>query len=157
MYVNVILQSQSLLSTVVGRNVYSSFMASCSDSERGMKVSSFVNKGEYVVCHPFSRYKDKNWGDEKWRPLFSFFIEKKFNIVLTGGPAKDERQRIDRLTAGFDTQRILNASGLLTFGQCRNVIDKARLYIGVDTATSHIAAATGVDCICLFGPTDVIT
>lgn len=90
-------------------------------------------------------------------PCFLFFIEKKFNIVLTGGPAKDERQRIDRLTAGFDTQRILNASGLLTFGQCRNVIDKARLYIGVDTATSHIAAATGVDCICLFGPTDVIT
>lgn len=145
-----------LLQPLLGHSVFVDPVAP-SNPSLPMKVSSFVNKGEYVDCHPFSRYKDRNWGDEKWRTLFSFFIEKKFNIVLTGGPAKDERQRIDRLTAGFDTQRILNASGLLTFGQCRNVIDKTRLYIGVDTATSHIAAATGVDCICLFGPTDVIT
>lgn len=31
----------------------------------------------------------------------------------------------------------------------------AAAYIGVDTATSHIAAATGIPCVCLYGPTPV--
>lgn len=83
-------QQSLLLQPLLGHSVFVDPVAP-SNPSLPMKVSSFVNKGEYVVCHPFSRYKDKNWGDEKWRTLFSFFIEKKFNIVLTGGPAKDER------------------------------------------------------------------
>lgn len=149
-------QQGLLLQPILGGSVFVDPVAPF-NSNLPIKVSSFIGEGQYVVCHPFSRYEDKNWADDNWRSLFAFFIAEKFNIVLTGGPAEAEHQRIDRLIAGLDNHRILNASGLLTFGQCRNIIEKARLYVGVDTATSHIAAATGIDCICLFGPTDVIT
>ena len=42
-----------------------------------------------------------------------------------------------------------------SFGQTSRIIMGAVAYIGVDTATSHIAAATGIPCVCLYGPTHV--
>lgn len=81
--------------------------------------------------------------------------EKGFGIVLTGGPSGNEQKRLQSVAAELPDQNVMNVAGRLSFAQTAKLIAQSALYIGVDNATSHIAAATGVQTICLFGPTDV--
>lgn len=46
-----------------------------------------------------------------------------------------------------------NFSGALSFGQTAELLRRAALYVGVDTSTTHLAAAVGVPVLALFGPT----
>lgn len=73
-------------------------------------------------------------------------------MVITGGPGKEELQRIDSIVKGLHVRVV---AGELSFGQTARLIRGASAYVGVDTATTHVAAATGVPVITLFGPTDV--
>lgn len=57
----------------------------------------------------------------------------------------------------IELAHLLMTAGHASFGQTSRIIVGAVAYIGVDTATSHIAAATGIPCVCLYGPTPVDT
>ncbi|HEY8048166.1 MAG TPA: glycosyltransferase family 9 protein, partial [Ramlibacter sp.] len=46
------------------------------------------------------------------------------------------------------------ATGRLDFNQLVALLQRAALYIGPDTSVSHLAAATGVPVIAIFGPTN---
>jgi heptosyltransferase-3 len=70
-------------------------------------------------------------------------------VVLTGGPSPQDRE----LVASLATARAIDA-GVLGFGQLVTLIRDAALYIGPDTSVSHLAAATGVPMIAIFGPTN---
>jgi heptosyltransferase-3 len=43
----------------------------------------------------------------------------------------------------------------MTLNQMTCLIEQAALYIGLDTAISHIAASTGVPMVALYGPTEM--
>lgn len=109
----------------------------------------------FVVCHLFSRYENKNWTDKEWIFLISKIQEKGYGIVLTGGASASEQNRLQSVASHLQNQNVINVAGRLSFAQTAELISQSVLYIGVDTATSHIAAATGVKTICLFGPSDV--
>ncbi len=64
---------------------------------------------------------------------------------------------ISKITEALPPQKTFIAAGHASFGQTSRIIVGAVAYIGVDTATSHIAAATGIPCVCLYGPTPVDT
>ena len=51
---------------------------------------------------------------------------------------------------------VLNFVGELSFGETAELIRRARLFIGPDTATTHVAAACGTPTIALFGPSDPV-
>ena len=104
--------------------------------------------GSYVVCQCNSRYQDKNWSIEKWIELTSRLITSGYNICFTGGPS-------DIAYLRQITERLPKEKTFITAGQTARIIQNAVAYIGVDTATSHVAAATGIPCICLYGPTAV--
>lgn len=126
----------------------------CPDRELTPELDAAVSAlGPYVVCHCRSRYRDKNWSDEKWRELFARIIAAGKSVCLTGGPGEAEELRT--LTEGLPEGRALIIAGRASFGQTARIIRGAVAYVGVDTATSHVAAATGTACICLFGPTSV--
>jgi heptosyltransferase-3 len=48
----------------------------------------------------------------------------------------------------------IDAGGRLGFGETADLLRGAALYVGPDTATSHLAAACGTPSVVLFGPTD---
>lgn len=109
--------------------------------------------GPYVVCQCNSRYQDKNWSIEKWIELTSRLITSGYNICFTGGPSDIAYLR--QITERLPKEKTFIAAGQASFGQTARIIQNAVAYIGVDTATSHVAAATGIPCICLYGPTEV--
>ena len=56
-----------------------------------------------------------------------------------------------RLPAGF-----LNLAGRLPLGAVAALLARAQLYVGPDTAVTHMAAALGVPTVAFFGPTDIV-
>ncbi len=49
---------------------------------------------------------------------------------------------------------VIDIAGEFRFGETADLLRGASLYVGPDTATSHLAAACGTPAVVLFGPTD---
>lgn len=109
----------------------------------------------YVVCHPYARYRDKNWSSHEWLCLIEKIVEKGIGVILTGGAQKEEVLALQTLVNALSEKNVINLAGRLSFAQTAKVIAQSSLFVGVDTATSHLAAAVGAQCVCLFGPTNV--
>lgn len=88
-----------------------------------------------VVIHPFSGSTRKNWPLDKFRELARQFT---LPVEWIAGPDEwlPEAKRFD------------NLAGLAAW------ISGAALYIGNDSGITHLAAATGIQTVALFGPTD---
>jgi heptosyltransferase-3 len=74
-------------------------------------------------------------------------------VVLTGGPDAAERARCEALAGQAGA---VSLAGALSLGATASVIAGASVYVGPDTVTTHIAAATGIPTVALFGPSDPV-
>jgi heptosyltransferase-3 len=73
--------------------------------------------------------------------------------VVSGGKVAEERDYAREVLAE-STVPAIDLVGRLRFGETADLLRGAALYIGPDTATSHLAAACGTPAVVLFGPTD---
>ena len=107
--------------------------------------------GPYAVIHaaPFFRYKQ--WTVQGWRDLAAAFAARGLAVVATGGPAAEEKRYLDDVWRGVNVTRV---DGRLNWTQLTGVLSKARVYVGPDTAVTHLAAAAGCPTVALYGPTD---
>jgi ADP-heptose:LPS heptosyltransferase len=67
-----------------------------------------------------------------------------FELVILGGPA--ERSLADFLTERLDGQAI-HAAGCFSVAESAALLSRCRLLVGLDTGTTHLAAAVGVPCV----------
>ncbi len=107
----------------------------------------------YAVLHPFPKYAYKMWRREYWADLARRLSEEGFKIVLTGGPDADETAYCAGIAGEAE---VLNLAGQLSLAETAEILCRARLYVGPDTAVTHIAAATGVPTVALFGPSNPV-
>ena len=108
----------------------------------------------FAVIHAAPRWRYKRWTDGGWRALAEHLTGRGLRLVLTGGPGEEERRYLDHLTAtGLQGQRV---DGQLSLAETADLLRLARLYVGPDTATTHLAAACGTPTLALFGPTDPV-
>ncbi len=151
-------QMASLLEPLIGKRPAPQEVPPACPSNPNLPQSllDWLNDSKFVVFHTQSRYRDKSWSDKGWRELTLRAIDKGYKVCFTGGPGQQEAQRIAEIVKGFDERYVRSFAGLLSFGQTGSLIEKASCYVGVDTGTTHVAAATGTPCVTLFGPTDPI-
>src|ERR1051326_6916446 len=69
--------------------------------------------------------------------------------AVVGAPA--DRAYLDTVWGDTDVGRL---DGQLTWPELSALIGSARIYVGPDTAVTHLAAATGTQTVALYGPTD---
>jgi ADP-heptose:LPS heptosyltransferase len=93
---------------------------------------------EYAVIHPFSGSPAKNWPMERFRALARGL----------------ERRLAVRWCAGREDPPLEGAVRIDDLYRLACWMSGARLYIGNDSGITHLAAATGVPVLALFGPTD---
>jgi heptosyltransferase-3 len=86
-----------------------------------------------------------------WRQLAHYLIELGLQIVITGSHDLEERHYIQET---FSQLPIINLAGQLHFYEVAELISHCAIYVGPDTAVTHLAAATGVPTIALYGPTN---
>ena len=104
--------------------------------------------GERVLAfHPGSGSPTKNWPLRNWQELIAGARALGFEPLLVAG--ETEREMLSELTPLSSTQA-LN----LPLTHLAAVLQQSRVFIGHDSGVTHLAAATGVPTIALFGPTD---
>ncbi|QCR37649.1 putative lipopolysaccharide heptosyltransferase III [Nissabacter sp. SGAir0207] len=106
----------------------------------------------YIVVQPTSRWFFKCWSEEKMAETLRALQADGHRIVLTSGPDAKEQKMVAQILALCPAPGIVSLSGRLTLPQLAALIDRAMLFIGVDSVPMHMAAALGTPCIALFGP-----
>ncbi len=103
-----------------------------------------------LAIHPFSLWRYKEWQPNEWASLIGRIIHRQgFSVVITGSPT--ERIRAEALTKRCSGP-VFNLAGKTSIGELPALLSTSDLFIGVDTAALHIAAAVNVPTIGIFGP-----
>lgn len=110
----------------------------------------------YVVIQPTARQLFKCWNNEKFSAVIDALAERGYPVVLTSGPGRDDLACINDIALGCKHPPVTALAGKTSFPELGALIDSAALFIGVDSAPMHIAAAVDTPIICLFGATDHI-
>lgn len=111
-------------------------------------------RSPYAVLHPWPRFVYKAWPRERWVGLARALARDGLQVVLTGGRGAEELAFCASLAA--EVGGTLDLSGQCDFATLARVLADARVYVGPDTVTTHLAAATGAPTIALFGPSDPV-
>ncbi len=104
--------------------------------------------GRYAVIHAAPMFRYKQWTREGWRALAAGLVERGLAVIAIGGPDESERRYLENVWQG------VVAVHPAAWPQTVSLLSAASVYIGPDTAVSHLAAATGCPTVALFGPMD---
>jgi len=120
------------------------------EAERLLRDNRIPMDRPLVALQPFSLWRYKEWGIEKYARLIErIHLECHVPVVLIG--ALDERIRAKAI---IDMCRVkaYNLVGITTISLLPAVLKICRLFIGVDSAGQHIAAAVGTSTLGIYGP-----
>jgi heptosyltransferase-3 len=109
----------------------------------------------YAALHVHPKFNYKMWHAAGWVGLAQWLRERGIATVLTGGPEGREVDFVAAVAAQMPAGTI-NLAGQLTLAQSACAIAGARVYVGPDTLTTHMAAAIGVPTVALYGPSNPV-
>jgi heptosyltransferase-3 len=112
--------------------------------------------GAFAVLHPSPKFNYKKWHETGWVEVARDLAERDFRIILTGGVDPGERVEVATLARRMPPGTV-DTSGRLTLTQVACLLSRARIYVGPDTAVTHLAAAIGIPTVALYGPSDPVT
>jgi len=111
--------------------------------------------GNYVVIHPYPMWHFKRWILNGWIETAQFIHELGLKVILSGGPGAEEIAYVNSVHQHLSPDA-LNLAGKTTVAELADIISRAKLYIGPDTGITHLAAATGIPVIAIYGPTNPV-
>ena len=106
---------------------------------------------DFVQVHPASRWLFKTWPADRVAALLDGLAERGHRVVLTAAPDPKELALIDAIVAAAHVP-VVNFAGKLSLKEMASLSAHARLFVGVDSAPMHIAAAAGTPVVGIFGP-----
>jgi len=106
---------------------------------------------DFIHLHPTSRWLFKCWPVERMAALIASLQARGHRIVITAAPATEEMAMVKAILTGLP-QSVVDLSGQLSLKQLAALTARAKLFIGVDSAPMHIAAAMRTPTVALFGP-----
>jgi heptosyltransferase III len=110
-----------------------------------------LDSKSFIHIHPTSRWFFKTWPPENFAELINRLARKDHPIVITSGPDQREMAMVASILASV-TGAVINFSGQLSLKELAALSARARLFVGVDSAPMHIAAAMQTPVVALFGP-----
>ena len=112
-----------------------------------------VERERFAMLHLAPRFRYKRWNTPGWHALIAWLHGEGLRIVVSGGPAQEERAYVREVLSGAAAP-VADLCGRLRFAQLADLLRRAALFVGPDTATTHLAAACATPSVALFGPTD---
>ncbi|NSL56080.1 putative lipopolysaccharide heptosyltransferase III [Uliginosibacterium aquaticum] len=110
-----------------------------------------LTAGSFIQLHPASRWFFKCWPAKLNAQLLQALAARGEKIVITAAPDPREQQMVEAIIAAAKVP-VVNLAGQFSLRELAALTARARLFIGVDSAPMHIAAAVGTPCVALFGP-----
>jgi heptosyltransferase-3 len=111
--------------------------------------SNLIPAQPFAVVHAAPMFTYKRWTMDGWQALATALRQRGLAIVTSG--AAGDRAYLDEVWRDCDVTRL---DGRLEWPELAATIAAARVYVGPDTAITHLAAATGTPTVALYGPTD---
>jgi len=128
-------------------------------SVREIFIQNNIKGNDTIVhIHPTSRWLWKCWKDEYMAEVIGWLIDRGMRVVITSAPDEKEMEKAKRILSlpssriTHHTSHILDLCGKTSIKQLVAVSEASALFIGVDSAPMHIAAAVKTPVIALFGP-----
>lgn len=122
-------------------------MAAVQQLLRLMGVSSDL---PLVVVQPFSLWPYKEWPPHRYSKLVKTIVrEHSVQVAITGSAG--ERERAAKLCADCG-HGVFDLCGQTSIGEYAALLKHAALFIGVDSAGMHLAAAVKTPTVLIFGP-----
>lgn len=115
-----------------------------------MRTQGLAPRG-FIHLHPTSRWRFKCWPAEKTAALMDLLHAQGHRLVLTAAPEAKEADLIAEIKTKIQTP-FVDLCGQLSLKELAALTAQARLFIGVDSAPMHIAAAMETPLVALFGP-----
>jgi heptosyltransferase II len=95
---------------------------------------------------------DKRWPGERLARLANYLIKNhQARVVLVG--TAEEHSLAAQIT-GMVSFPVINRAGKIGLGELGALCELAALYVGYDSGSTHIAAATGCPTLVIYGPTN---
>ncbi len=106
---------------------------------------------KFIVFHPTSRWMFKSWSAEKASHLIQMLQDHDIQVVITAAPSEKERSHVEQILKPIQ-RPVINLTGELNLRELGSIIEKASLFIGMDSVPMHLAAAMKTPSVALFGP-----
>lgn len=119
-----------------------------------LDIEPALDDERYVVIQPTARQSFKCWDDDKFAAVIDYLSLRGLRVILTCGPLQSELEQVNNIAKRCVHKPDLRFAGKTSFLQLAALIDGAVLYIGVDSAPMHMAAALHTPQVCLFGATN---
>ena len=122
------------------------------------QVAALLGEGpssRLAVLHLYPKFNYKMWHHAGWGEVARWLDGRGYRIVLTGSPDPAERSYTAEIAADLPAGT-LNLVGRLTLGGAGCLLSRAALFLGPDTALTHMAAALGIPTVALYGPTNPV-
>ena len=107
----------------------------------------------YAVLHVSPKFAYKMWTVTGWIALGRWLMEQGYTVVVTGVEYA-EGAYCEQIVQGLPDAA--NFVGQVTLPELGCLLSRAALYVGTDTAVSHMAAALGTPSVVLFGPSNPV-
>jgi heptosyltransferase-3 len=124
--------------------------AVATEMKRRLAQEGVAEKG-FIHIHPASRWLFKCWPAGQMTALIRSLQNQGYRIVVTAAPDDAELKMVREILAPLE-QRVVDLSGQLSLKQLAALSAMAQLFIGMDSAPMHIAAAMKTPVVVLFGP-----
>jgi heptosyltransferase-3 len=112
----------------------------------------------FIAMQPTSRWLFKCWPVASNAALVASLLRRGETIVLSCAPDERERAMLTAIAAavrampGVPSDRLKLADDGGSLNRLAALIARAKLFVGIDSAPMHIAAAMGTPTVALFGP-----
>jgi heptosyltransferase III len=113
-----------------------------------------VGLTNYAVIHPGTRWRRKRWPEGKWIEIGRYLLGRFSRVIVSAGPDAEEVRLAETLQAALGPQ-VLSTGGRASWAQLAGLLHGATLFVGVDTAAMHLAAACQCPTVAIFGPSSV--
>jgi ADP-heptose:LPS heptosyltransferase len=106
----------------------------------------------FVTINPFSRWKYKEWGYDRWTEVIATLGERHGvpSVLIGSEEESGEAAGILRKTGGAGR----SIAGKTSLAELAAVLRRSTLHLGVDSAAPHMASALGTPTLTIFGPSD---
>ena len=112
-----------------------------------------LQRAPWIAVHPGSGSLQKNWPADRWSELGVALLRQRSNLrlLLLGGEADTAAIAAISQSLPPERVRVVEHAPLPRVAALMAACD---LFLGHDSGISHLAAATGIPAVLLFGPSD---
>ncbi|WP_369790626.1 putative lipopolysaccharide heptosyltransferase III [Rouxiella sp. WC2420] len=126
------------------------------DIDEAQKLIERHQLTDYVLLQPTARWAFKTWSVANFTEIVNHLTATGRTVVLCSGRLTSEISVVDAIQANCNLpQKVINLAGELELSTLAVIIERATLFIGVDSAPMHMAAALQTPCVVLFGPSNL--